>query len=363
VLKPPAHIERLRNYEPGKTVEQIAREYNLKKVAVLWNNENNLGTSRKAMEAVTRALASSNLYSDPLSTELREKIAKRLGKKPQNIIAGNGSEGLMMNIIRAFCADEDEILTSEGSFVIIYVWSAVSHVKCVRVPLTDDYRYDMKKIYQSISPKTKIIYLSNANNPTGAVITMQEMREFLEKVPKEILVIADEAYFEFSSAIDKNFPDTVKMGYPNIITLRTFSKAYGIAGIRIGYGIADEKIINPLIKVKLTFEPGNLAQAAGIGAMDDDEFLKQTMDNNISGLKYFYREFGKLGLKYIPSYGNFVMVDFGTAEKVQEIFYQLMKRGVLIRPLNAFGLSHCVRITVGLPWENQMCVEKLKEIL
>jgi histidinol-phosphate aminotransferase len=363
MIKLPENIERLSNYKPGKPIEEIIKELKLTRTAILWNNENNLGASPKALAAMQEVIANTHLYPDPLSMDLRTKLAKRLGKKTENIVVGNGSEALLMNILKSYCSGDDELLTSDGSFVIIYVWSVINNTKVVRVPLTQDYRYDMKGIAEKINPKTKVVYLSNINNPTGAMITAQELKEFMKKVPEHVLVIVDEAYFEYSKAVLTNFPDSTLMDYKNVITLRTFSKCYGIAGIRIGYGIAEPEIIEPLIKVKLTFEPSNLAQAAGIGALDDEEFLERTVKNNVRGLYFFYREFERMGLKYTPSFGNFVMIDLGTAERVQETARLLMERGVFVRPLVAFGLPHCIRITVGTPEDNALCVEKLKEVM
>jgi histidinol-phosphate aminotransferase len=363
MIKVPQYIKSLKAYKPGKPIEEIKKEFGLDEVAILWNNENNFGASPKAIAEVKKALETSHLYPDPLSQKLREKIAKKLGKKPDNIICGNGSESLLMNILKAFCSGDDELVTSEGSFVIIYIWSMINDVPCVTVPMTEDYRFDMEGILRRINSKTKVIYLPNANNPTGSMITQEELDTFLRKLPDHILVVLDEAYFEYSEILHEDFPNSLNFNYPNILTLRTFSKAYGIAGNRVGYAVGHEDIIEPLMKVKLTFEPSNLAQAAGLGAMDDTDFLKKTIENNKSGLDYFYREFGRLGLKYFKSYANFVMVDFETEERANEIFNELMKRGVFVRQLPAFGLPQCIRISVGLPKENELCVAMLKEIL
>jgi histidinol-phosphate aminotransferase len=364
MIKIPEHIQKLNNYKPGKPIKEIIAENHLTETAILWNNENNLGMSPRALAAMQDALSATQFYPDPMSTELRKKIAVKLGKNIENIIVGNGSESILLNILTAFCwGEEDELLTSEGTFVITYIWAQICNVPCKKVPLTADYRFDMDAIYHSISEKTKVIYLSNANNPTGAMITQKEMDDFLAKVPPHILVIIDEAYFEYSKYISSEFPDSTLYSYDNIITLRSFSKAYGIAGIRIGYGIATEEIINTLLKVKLTFEPSNIAQAAGIGALDDEEFLHQTIDNNKEELEYYYNELKTLGINFIPSYANFVMIDCGSVEKATSITQKLMDKGIFIRQLNGFGLAHCIRISVGTPQENKLCIHKLKELI
>lgn len=362
-VKVPQHIQDLKSYNPGKTVSELVKQYNLGEIAVLWNNENNFGTSPKAVEAMQAVLKDSYLYPDPLSMKLREKIARQIGKNSQNIVVGNGSEGLLMNIFKAFCKDDDQILTSEGTFVITYVWSQINDLDCKKVPMTLDYRYDAEGIVNAVDDNTKIVYLANSNNPTGSMITKAELRFIMENVPPHVLVIADEAYFEYSVVLSDEFADSTKFDYPNLITLRTFSKAYGIAGVRVGYAIGDEKIISTLLKVKLTFEPSNVAQAAGIGALKDDEFLQKTVGNNSKGLAFLYQNLDRLGVKYIPSYANFVMIDFEDEKKASRITQNLLERGVFVRLLPAFRLPHCIRVSVGLPEENELFIRKLEEVI
>ena len=358
----PENIENLKSYKPGKPISEIVRDYGLEKTAVLWNNENNLGASPKALAAVEASMKESFLYPDPACILLRTRIAEGVGRSMDEVIVGNGSESVFNYILNAFFEDDEELLTSEGTFVAIYIWAKANNVPLSLVPLTKDYGYDLEGILNQIGPKTKAIYLSNPNNPTGAMISYEELDGFMQKVPKNILVIVDEAYCEYARDLASDYPDSTRMNYDNLITLRTFSKAYGIAAIRIGYGIGPTSLIEPLMKVKLTFEPSNLAQAAGVGALEDTEFLDRTVRSNSDGMRYFTEEFGKLGLKYIPSYGNFMMIDLENAERVQDTFQSLMKKGVFVRPLPAFGLPHCLRITIGTQEENEMCVAALKEI-
>lgn len=359
----PENIKQLRSYKPGKPIEELIAENNWEQTAILWNNENPMGSSSKAKEAIINAFDGSNFYPDPQSIELRTKIANNLGRSFEEVIVGNGSEGLLLNILKAYCSGDDELLTSSGSFVIIYIWAKINNTPLIQLPLTEDYGFDLDAIAEAITPKTKVIYLANSNNPTGTKITKEALTSFMAKVPESVLVVLDEAYFEFSVALDPEFPDGVALNYPNVIVLRTFSKAYGIAAVRIGYGIAPAALIDPLLNVKLTFEPGNLAQAAGIGALDDDAFLEKTIQNNNTGIQYFYDQFDELGLDYIPSFANFVMLDLGTAERVNQIFEKLKSQGVFVRPLGGSGLPHCLRVSVGRPDENQYFIKKLKEIL
>jgi len=358
----PEHIAAIRSYQPGKTIPQLREEYGWEKVAILWNNENTLGYSPKSRQAVIDAYQSINYYPDPLSRDLKKALADKFEKKESEIFLGNGSESVLMQTIRSVCSGDDEFLTSEGGFVIIYNWAKINNVRCVTTPMTEDYRFDLEAIKGRINRNTKVIYLANVNNPTGTMITQQELDSFMQHVPDHILVIVDEAYFEYSEALHPEFPNSLKMDYPNILTLRTFSKAYGIAGVRLGFGVGNEKIIDALNKVKLTFEPTALAQAAGTGALEDTAFLKESIDNNTDQLAYFYKEFDRLGIKYIPSYANFIMTVWESKDEVMKIFKDLMKHGVLVRPLYD-PVSHCIRISVGRPEENLHCVETLEKVL
>lgn len=362
MIRIPENIQELKAYKPGKSIAEIVEELNLTKTAVLWNNENNFGCSPKAKEAMTKEMDGLFLYSDPLSTQLREKIAANNGIASNQVVVGNGSEGIMQNMMRAFCSGEDEVLTFQGTFVIIYVWSKLNDSPCKMVPLTKDYGFDLNPILDQITEKTKVIYLSNPNNPTGAMISEQALRNFMSKVPEHILVVVDEAYYEYAKVITDDYPDSIRLGLPNVLTLRTFSKAYGLAGMRVGYAMGPKELIDPLMRVKLTFEPSSLAQAAGEGALDDIDFLAKTVSNNKEQLPHFYKVFDELGIRYVPSFANFVMIDMKTPEKAQWLFEELLKRGVFVRVIAAFGLPHCIRITVGTPEENAFCIEILQGI-
>ncbi|MEM6736521.1 MAG: histidinol-phosphate transaminase [Bacteroidota bacterium] len=357
----PDHITAIKSYQPGKTVQQLKEEYGWEKLAILWNNENTLGYSPKSKQAVIEAYDTINYYPDPNSTDLKKVLSTRLRKSENQLILGNGSESVLMLAIRALCTRDDEFLTSMGGFVIIYNWAQVNNIRCVATPMTQDYKFDLDLIKRSINRNTKIIYLANCNNPTGTGITKAELDNFMQFVPDRILVIIDEAYFEYSKALNPAFPNSMEMDYPNILTLRTLSKAYGIAGVRLGFGVGNEKIIEAISKVKLTFEPTALAQAAGIGALNDDDFLKKTIINNIDGLNYFYKEFQKLGLEYVRSYGNFVMMLWENKDEVIKVFNALLKHGVLVRPLKS-PIEHGIRVSVGNPEENKQFVEALSKI-
>ncbi len=357
----PDHISAIKSYVPGKTIAQLRETYGWERTAILWNNENTLGFSPKSREAVLTAYEGINYYPDPVALDLRKKLADKHGLDVNRLVLGNGSESVLMMAIRALCVREDEFLTSEGSFVIVHNWARINNVRFVSMPMTEDYSFDLEAMKRRINRDTKIIYLANVNNPTGLAIYDQELKTFIESVPDHILVIVDEAYFEFSQSLDPDFPDSISYPYPNVLTLRTFSKAYGIAGVRLGYGIGHPKIIEALFKVKLTFEPTALAQAAGLGALEDEAFLQKTIDNNKKELPRLSAALSAHHIHFLPSLGNFLMTVWESEAQMRQVFDALMKKGVLIRPLSG-PLSHCARISVGRPDENDWLIEQLQEL-
>jgi histidinol-phosphate aminotransferase len=363
MIRIPQNIQSLRAYKSGKTISQIIDEFSLTQTAILWNNENSFGCSPKAIVKMREVLNDLNLYPDPQSTSLCAKIAEVNHIKPTQVVIGNGSEGLLQNIIRAFCQGKDEVLTFQGTFVIIYVWSQLNDTLCKKIPLTNTYDFDLQSMLKQMTKNTKIIYLSNPNNPTGAMISDENLRSFMTQVPKDVLVVLDEAYYEYAREISEIYPNSISLNYPNMLTIRTFSKVYGLAGIRVGYAMGPENLISTLMRVKLTFEPSVIAQAAGEGAIDDDAFLQKTVVNNRKQLKLFYKVFDRLNISYVPSFANFVMIDMGKPEIAQELFEKLLHKGVFVRLIAAFGLPHCIRITIGTPEENQFFLTALESII
>ena len=351
----PEYIEKLIPYKAGKPIEEVKRELGLERVYKLASNENPLGPSPRAMDAMRDAMAESHLYPDSSGYKLRTALAERYKVKMDNVVLGSGSEGIMATIVRTFLHGDEEVLTSEGTFVGFMVLARAQGVPIVTVPLKD-YGYDLKAMAKAITPKTKIIYLSNPNNPTGTIFNRNAFEVFLDLVPPHVLIILDEAYFEFVGDL-YDYPDSQLYRADNVITLRTFSKSYGLGGIRIGYGLAHESLIHQLMKVKLPFEPSCLAQAAGLAALEDDDFLKRTLELNERGLKRFYEAFDAAGIPYVKSYTNFVMLDLGSEEKVNRITDELLHEGIIVRPLKGFGLPHCLRVSVGLDHENEAFLE------
>ena len=352
----PPYIETLRPYEAGRGIEEVQREYGLTRVSKLASNENPLGPSPLALQALARSMDGLNLYPNG-GLDLRRVLAEKFDLKTENVIAGRGSEGIMSNIIRTFLCDEDEVLTTEAAFIGFQVLAKSRGVEYRTVPYRA-WHYDLVGLAREINERTKIVYLANPNNPTGTIFSKHEFDDFYRHVPERVLIILDEAYFEYAKD-NPRYPDSMHYRYDNVITLRTFSKIYGLAGVRIGYGFAHEDLIRNLLKVKLPFEPSSVAQAAGIGALADREFLHHSLEVNARGLKLFSAAFAELGFRVVPSEANFVMLVLGSPEQADQLTHELLMRGIIVRPLRSFGLPHCVRISTGTDDDNQRAVEAM----
>lgn len=357
----PDFLETLVPYQAGKPIAEVQREYGLERVVKLASNENPLGASPLALAAVQQALSQVARYPDAAARDLRGILAQRYRLSTENVIVGNGSEGIMACIVRAFLHGADEVITARGTFMGFTVLCRTRGIEPIMVPLKD-YRFDLEAMADQITPRTKLIYLCNPNNPTGTIFTRDEFDRFMARVPERVLVILDEAYYEFASH-RLDFPDSMDYRHDNVITLRTFSKAYGLAGFRVGYGFGHDHLIRHLWKVKLPFEPAVLGQRAGIAALGDSEFLKRTVELTHSGLDYLYGELERMGLFHVRSVANFVLVRLSSREEVQHVFQKLLERGLIVRPLTQYSMADCLRITVGLPEENELCMRALRQVL
>ena len=353
----PPYIESLRPYEAGRSIEEVQREFGLTRVVKLASNENPLGPSPRAIEAISRHMERLHLYPNG-GLDLRQVLAREYELKVENVITGSGSEGIMSNIIRTFLCDEDEVLTTDAAFIGFQVLAKSRGVKYRTVPYRE-WHYDLEALAGQINENTKIVYLANPNNPTGTIFTKHEFDEFYKRVPERVLVILDEAYFEYA-ADNPRYPNSMHYRYDNVITLRTFSKIYGLAGIRIGYGFAHEELIGNLLKVKLPFEPSTLAQAAGIAALSDKEFLHRSLELNARGLRLLTNGLCELGLEPVQSDANFIMIPLESEDHAQRMTAALLREGVVIRPMKAFGLPDCVRISTGTDEENQLCLDAVE---
>lgn len=355
------HIQSIHPYEPGKPIKELEREMGLRGIIKLASNENPLGPSRKAVRAIRRELSDLHLYPEGSSHYLIEKLSQDLGISKNQIIAGNGSNEIIELLARGFLSEGDEVISSDCSFLVYPILTQVCGAKYVSVPMKG-WRYDLKAILQAITEKTKLIFIANPNNPTGTYVTQSEVEEFLSKVPKHVVVCFDEAYVDFVDVPD--FPHTLyylKAGKPNVVILRTFSKAYGLAGLRVGYGLSSPEIIGYLHKIRQPFNVNSLAQIGAAAALGDQFFLWRTKRLVTSGRKYLYKRFEKLELKALPSQANFILVD--TGHDANEVFQWFLKQGMIVRSMKAYGLSTWIRVTVGRRSQNAQFYRLMRKYL
>ncbi len=354
-------LDNLSPYVPGTPIEEVQRKYGLEDVIKLASNENPLGPSPRAIEAIKEALPRLNMYPDGQSYYLRQAIAEHLGFEMEQVSVGNGADGIIMQTCMAYLEEESEVIVSRSSFPVYDIYTHVMRARLTKIPMRD-FRLDLEAMGAAIGEETKLVVICNPNNPTGTIVTADEVEAFMAQVPDHVLVIFDEAYYELVASDE--YPDTLqylRAGRDNVMTVRTYSKVYGIAGVRLGYAIGMPDLIASLNRVKEPFAVNLLAQAAGIAALEDEEFLQKSVAANHEGRIYLYHEFDRLGLPYLESHANFVLVDFG--EQALEIQQQLMERGVIVRPCTAYDLHEFLRITVGTPVQNARLIETLEDLL
>ncbi|MDR7857811.1 histidinol-phosphate transaminase [Tissierella sp.] len=350
-------IANLQPYKPGKPVEDVKREYSLDNVIKLASNENPIGYSPKVKEAIINTLDNLSVYPDGNSTELKEVLATELGIGVNEVLPSGGSDEMIDLIAKAYISKDDEVIMADITFPRYIQTTEMMGGTPVIVPLKD-FTFDLDEMLNKITTKTKIIWICNPNNPTGTMVTEKQFVDFLDKVPSNVLVVSDEAYREYVTRED--YPhDTIKLlkDYPNLLIMRTFSKAYGLAGIRVAYTIGKEDILENINKVRAPFNVNILAQAAAIAAIKDTEFLQRSYDVNLEGKNYLYSEFDKLGFYYAPSETNHIFVNVG--RNGQEVFVEMQKKGVIIRP----NIADFIRVSIGTMEENKIFIEKLKEVL
>ena len=359
---PRPNIEGIRPYKPGKPIEQVVRELGIKgPVIKLASNENPLGPSPRALSALRRVLPELHYYPEDSGHLLRAKLSATHKVDPVSIILGNGSVEIIMMACLAYLEPGDELVMSDHSFMMARLGAAIMNARLVEVP-TLDYTHDLEQMLSSITPRTKIVYLDNPINPLGTIVTKDALNEFMAKVPEHVLVIVDEAYAEYITSRD--YPKALDYynQNKNVLILHTFSKVYGLAGLRIGYGFARPEIIGCLAKVRLPFNASRSAQAAALAALDDKRHVVRSRQTNEAGKEFLYRELKKLNkVFYLKSFANFVFINF--AVDSQEIFEGLQRRGVIARTIREYGFPNALRITVGTPAENKRFLKALAEVL
>lgn len=347
-------------YQPGKPVSEFQREYDINKVIKLASNENPLGPSSKVTQAVSAVLPELSLYPDCHGYELRKALGEEYRLAIDNVILGNGSEEILRMILQAFIIPGQEVIIGQYSFMgyEILAKSVGAHVSKAVMP---KWEINFKEIFKMISPKTKMIILANPNNPTGTYFNKQEFQAFLEKLPASIIVVCDEAYYEYIRKDDYPITHEWLAKYPNLIITRTFSKAYGLAGLRVGYALAHEDVIALLNRIRQPFNVNTLAQVGALAALKDKEYLEYSVSMNQKHREQMCHGLSDLGISYIPSECNFVMMHVRTDGYA--LYEELLKRGIIIRPLRFYRLQHYIRVSVGLDVENQYFLSELKAIL
>jgi histidinol-phosphate aminotransferase len=342
----PENIRNLKSYVPGKTIAEVRELYRPSRISKLASNENRLGCSPLVREAVLEALKEIQDYPDPLAIRLRNEIALRNHVDKYQVLLAAGSESLISILCRTFFKNHENAVTADATFVGFFVQACVRGIHLKKVPVTRSYKFDVEGILNAVDDHTKMVYIANPNNPTGTYLNRAEYELLVNGLPDRVLLVADEAYFEFARGGD-DYPDALRNRPENVIVLRTFSKAYGLAGFRIGYVIADEAVIREMRKTKLTFEPSTPAQAAALAALGDEAFLKKSVDTVELGKKRLYRFFDQYNVKYVRSAANSVLMILNSEEQASRFTQNMLEKGVILRRVNAFGLPKCIRVTIG----------------
>ncbi len=356
----PEHLLSIKPYVAGKPLEELEREYGISDPVKLASNENPLGPSPKAMRAIEMALEKLHRYPDSHGYYLIKKLCASLSVGSENVVLGNGSDDIIGLVAHAYLQPGDEAILPEPSFLMYRIEITSTGASPIFVPLKS-LRIDLDGILDRITPKTRLIFLCNPHNPTGTIILTHEFEKFLEKVPPEIAVIIDEAYIEFVR--DRDCLNSIDyLDSENaLIILRTFSKAYGLAGLRVGYGIMPPEISNLLNRIRQPFNTGTLAQIGARAALDDQRFVQKTREIIHTGLNFLYGALEKMNLRYFPTQANFFMIDVG--READEIFKRMLQEGVIVRSMTSYGYPQYIRINVGLPEENERFIKALKKVI
>jgi histidinol-phosphate aminotransferase len=353
------HLRDLVPYEPGKPIEDVARELGLEvdSVIKLASNENPLGPSPRALEAMREAVEDVNIYPDGGGWKLRNAIARQSGLAMENVVLGNGSNEIIEFVGHAFLKPGDEIIAAEHAFVVYKLMATLFGARTIEVN-DPGFVHDLDAMADAITGRTREIFIANPNNPTGTMVGQDDIDRFMERVPEEVIVIFDEAYYEFLDSP----PDTLKFVREgrNVVIMRTFSKIQGLAGLRIGYGLAPASLASVLQKTRQPFNANSIAQAGALAALQDLEHQARTKEVTDAGREFLEESFREMGLEYVPSRANFVLVKVGDGDGV---FDAMLRRGVIIRAMRGYKLPDWVRVSIGTETENRQCIEVLKDVL
>ena len=348
-------------YQPGRPIEDVARELGLPAddIIKLASNENPLGASRLALAAMRKALAQVNLYPDGNAYYLKQKLAAKLGVTPAHLILGNGSNEVIEFVGHALLSPGAEVVVSQYCFAVYPIVTALFGGKLVVVPARD-YGHDLDAMLAAITPSTRVVFVANPNNPTGTAARREDLARFVAAVPENVVLALDEAYIEFLEDPLDLLPEMRSGAKPNLLLMRTFSKIYGLAGLRLGYGIGHPDLIAELEKIRQPFNINAIAQAGALAALDDTAHAEKTRQRNSRGLRFYTRAFRKLGLEFLPSSANFILVRVGDGQRV---FNEMQRLGVIVRPMGGYQLPEWVRISIGTPKENKRCLAALNSAL
>jgi histidinol-phosphate aminotransferase len=353
------NIASLVAYKPGKPIDELKREYGLTRVIKLASNENPYGASPKVSEAVSLALPEISRYPLGDAFNLRMALSEKLCVLPANLLFGAGSNEIIELLLRTFTRAGDRILFPIPTFSVYALISQAMGAACDAVDTAPDFEFDVDALLKKVTPKTRILFLATPNNPPGIYMNATNLRRLITQLPEDVILAVDEAYGEFADASD--YPDITHwyQEFPNMVVMRTFSKAYGLAGLRIGYAIGNEVCIDMLNRVRQPFNTGSLSQCAACAALTDKEFLNMVVSSNLENKRFLYSEFEKLGLSFIKSQANFILVNVGDGERV---FMEMLKKGVIVRYMGA-ALKQYVRVSIGTAEECEIMLAALKEAL
>lgn len=353
-------VQQLIPYKPGKPIEELERELGLKRIIKLASNENPLGPSKKALAAIQEELPHLSLYPDGSGYRLKNALARKFDVDPVQITLGNGSNEILELVARAFLTPELEVLFSQHAFAVYPIVTQAVGATAVVVPALN-FGHDLAAMQQKVNKKTRLVFIANPNNPTGTLLPQADLQRFIEALPETCICVLDEAYFEFVT--NRGQDDSVSWlnKYPNLIITRTFSKAYGLAGLRVGYGFSSPEMADILNRVRQPFNNNTLALVAAEAALEDTEHLQNTIRVNTLGMQQLTEGFSNLGLKWIPSAGNFVSVDL--SEPALPIYEALLRKGVIVRPVANYEMPNHLRVSIGTAEENQLFLQALTDSL
>ena len=345
-------------YQPGRPLEEVARELGLPvdDLIKLASNENPLGPSPKAIRALRETAAQVHRYPDGNVFYLRNRMAEKLGVEPGNLIFGNGSNEIIEFVAHALLGPGTNIVVSQYCFAIYPIVAHLSAADCITVP-AKNFSHDLPAMRAAINGQTRIMFVANPNNPTGTLAAENEVLELVNQMPEHVLLVMDEAYFEFLNQPIDLLP--IIANKPNLIVMRTFSKIHGLAGLRVGYGVGHPNFITALEKIRQPFNLNAMAQAAALAAIDDEKHVQRTRENNAAGLHFFETTLSEMNIKTIPSHANFICANVGNG---RETFIELQKRGVIARDMSSYQMPDWIRITIGTPEQNERCLAALKDL-